>query len=220
MRADIKFCGMTRPEDARAGAALGAAYVGVIFAGGPRTLTLPRAAEVLAAMAESSEAPRTVGVFGDTAPEEIAATAERLRLSVVQLHADPGAQTVERLRNRFKGEIWPVVRVDAEELPADTAELFASADAVVLDAKVSGSLGGTGVALPWQALAAQLDSLRSPRGSAKVVLAGGLRPENVSRAIGLLRPDVVDVSSGVETAPGIKDHARMRAFRDAVYGSR
>jgi len=218
VRADIKFCGMTRPEDARAGAALGAAYVGVIFAGGPRKLTVPRAEEVLAAATESEDGPRTVGVFGDATPEEIAATAERLRLSVVQLHADPGTQTVERLRTRFAGEIWPVVRLDREQLPDDVGDLFASADAVVLDAKVSGRLGGTGVALPWASLAARLESVRDDRRPAKLILAGGLRPENVSMAISLLRPDVVDVSSGVETAPGIKDHARMRAFRDAVFG--
>ena len=131
MRADIKFCGMTRPEDARAGAALGAAYVGVIFAGGPRTLSFARADEVLAALVESPDAPRTVGVFGHAPPEEIAATAERLRLNVVQLHADPGSHTVEQLRHRFQGEIWPVVRVDGDELPDDAGDLFASADAVV-----------------------------------------------------------------------------------------
>ena len=219
MRADIKFCGMTRPDDARAGAALGAAYVGVIFAGGPRKLTVPRAEEVLSAARESTDRPRTVGVFGDATPEEIAATAERLRLSVVQLHADPGTHIVERLRMRFAGEIWPVVRVDEEELPDNLGDLFAAADAVVLDAKVTGQLGGTGVTLPWASLAARLESLRAARGGAKLVLAGGLRPENVSTAISLLRPDVVDVSSGVETAPGIKDHARMRAFRDAVFGN-
>ena len=110
------------------------------------------------------------------------------------------------------------MRLDGEQLPDDVGDLFASSDAVVLDAKVSGRLGGTGVALPWASLAARLESVRDDRRPAKLVLAGGLRPENVSMAISLLRPDVVDVSSGVETAPGIKDHARMRAFRDAVFG--
>jgi phosphoribosylanthranilate isomerase len=88
----------------------------------------------------------------------------------------------------------------------------------LLDAKVPGKLGGTGVTLPWQDLPEQLDKLRA-KGGAKLALAGGLRPENVIEAIRLLRPEIVDVSSGVETAPGIKDHARMRAFRDAVHAS-
>jgi len=83
-----------------------------------------------------------------------------------------------------------------------------------LDAHVPGKLGGTGVTLPWAMLIERLQPLRSR--AAKLVLAGGLRPENVASAIRVLQPDVVDVSSGVETAPGIKDHARMRAFRDAV----
>src|SRR5205085_1586080 len=78
--------------------------------------------------------------------------------------------------------------------------------------------GGTGVTLPWRDLPDQLSRFRSS-GSAKLVLAGGLRAENVTEAIRLLRPEIVDVSSGVETAPGIKDHARMRAFRDAVHAS-
>ena len=86
-------------------------------------------------------------------------------------------------------------------------------DATLIDAFVPGALGGTGVTLPWTQLAARL---RSVRGNSRLVLAGGLRPENVAIAIAALSPDVVDVSSGVESSPGIKDHDRMRAFRDAV----
>jgi phosphoribosylanthranilate isomerase len=73
-------------------------------------------------------------------------------------------------------------------------------------------MGGTGVALPWQELADRLEAVRSTR----LILAGGLRPENVARAISLVAPDVVDVSSGVEIEVGIKDHDKMRAFRDAA----
>jgi len=87
------------------------------------------------------------------------------------------------------------------------------ADAVVLDAKIAGQLGGTGHAFDWDAIAGTLER-RGER--TRVVLAGGLSPENVARAVRIIAPDVVDVSSGVESAPGIKNHARMRAFRDAV----
>jgi phosphoribosylanthranilate isomerase len=83
----------------------------------------------------------------------------------------------------------------------------------VLDAKIPGQLGGTGQAFDWDAIARTLDR-RQVR--ARVVLAGGLNPENVAHAVRVVAPDVVDVSSGVESAPGIKDHARMRAFSDAV----
>ena len=90
------------------------------------------------------------------------------------------------------------------------------ADAVVLDARSDKRLGGTGQVLPWNEL--ETDLARD-RGSSAVVLAGGLKPGNVAAAIRTLGPDVVDVSSGVEHSPGIKDHDRMRAFRDAVDAS-
>jgi phosphoribosylanthranilate isomerase len=206
---------MTRAEDAREAARLGAAYVGVIFAGGPRQLTIQRAADVLGGLPKSI---RRVGVFANDADEAIADAAGQLGLHVVQLHGDCDAHKVERLRRRFRGEVWAVLRLSAAKLPLNAAELFGTADGVLLDAKVPGKLGGTGVTLPWRALVEQLARIREGT-KGKLVLAGGLRAENVSEAIQLLRPGVVDVSSGVETAPGIKDHARMRAFRDAVDAS-
>jgi phosphoribosylanthranilate isomerase len=211
---EIKFCGMTRAEDAREAARLGAAYVGVIFAGGPRQLSLDRAIEVFEDVPRSV---RRVGVFGVAPAKHISDAAQRLELSAIQLHSGGDASKVTELRKRFSGEIWIVLRINSADIPNGARGVFDLADAVLLDAHVEGKLGGTGVTLPWEELAAPLERLRSAK--AKLVLAGGLRPENVKEAIRLLRPDLVDVSSGVETAPGIKDHARMRAFRDAVYAS-
>jgi phosphoribosylanthranilate isomerase len=205
---------MTRAEDAREAASLGAAFVGVIFAGGPRNVTIDRAAEVLGGL------PRSVGRVGVFASveDEVAQQASQLGLHAVQLHGDYDPTGIERIRRRFWGEVWTVVRISDGRLPLHVGELFDSVDGVLLDAKVPGQLGGTGVTLPWRELTDQIRPLRA--GSrARLILAGGLRPENVVDAIRLLRPDVVDVSSGVETAPGIKDHARMRAFRDAVDAS-
>jgi len=213
---DIKFCGMTRADDVRVAAALGAAYVGVILAsaGGPRQLTVERAAAVLAeAPRRGGGIVRRVGVFGPSATEEIGASAHALGLDVVQLHGAWDAKTISEVKAVFSGEVWPVLTLADGTLPPTAAALFDVADAIVLDAYAAGKLGGTGVALPWRRLA---DELVAVRGSARLVLAGGLRPDNVGEANRLLRPGVVDVSSGVETAPGIKDHARMRAFRDAV----
>jgi phosphoribosylanthranilate isomerase len=206
---------MTRAEDARAAAQLGAGYVGVIFASGPRRLSLEKAAEVFDGLSRSV---RRVGVFGDSSADEIIESAKRLELDAVQLHGDADAGSLLRLRAGFAGEIWRVLRLANADIPNGAREVFASADAVLLDAHVEGKLGGTGVALPWRRLIDQLQPLRS-KGRAKLVLAGGLRPENVGDAIRLLRPEIVDVSSGVEASPGIKDHARMRAFRDAVHAS-
>ncbi len=215
MPIEIKFCGMTRVEDAREAARLGASFVGVIFAGGPRQVTIDRAGAVFGGVPHGV---RRVGVFSSEHEEIIGESARQLGLHVVQLHGDCDAHDVETLRRRFSGAVWAVLRIADGRIPLRAAELFDTADAVLLDAKVPGKLGGTGVTLPWRDLLEQLNRIRS-KGSAQLALAGGLRPENVTEAIRLLRPEIVDVSSGVETAPGIKDHARMRAFRDAVYAS-
>jgi phosphoribosylanthranilate isomerase len=193
---------------------LGARYVGVIFADGLRTLTRDRARVIVDGLPQGIA---RVGVFGTHTADEVADTASDLALDVVQLHGDPDAHAIAEVRQRWSGKVWAVQRVAGDTLPPRTADLFDVADAVVLDARVDGALGGTGVALPWDRLRSALDPLRSRR--ARFVLAGGLRAENVADAIAALRPDVVDVSSGVESAPRMKDHERMRAFRDAVQQS-
>jgi phosphoribosylanthranilate isomerase len=208
---EIKFCGLTRPEDAAFAASLGAGYTGVIFAGGPRSLTLDRAVDVLAPVERGV---KRSAVFADQPDEEIARIAERLQLDVVQLHGASSVQRIETLRGKFSGEIWPVCRVSGTSLPADAFELAHAGDRIVLDSFVPGALGGTGVTMQWASLASDVERLR--RSGRTIVLAGGLRPENVATAIQTLSPDIVDVSSGVESAPGIKNHDRMRAFRDAV----
>lgn len=213
MPADIKFCGITRAEDARLALELGARYVGVIFAGGPRRRSLKEAEIILDGLADTVQ---RVGVFSAQSPDEILSIASRLSLHVLQLHEPASVKSFGLLRAEFNGEIWLVHRVRGAELPRAVMDSARVADAVVLDAHVPGMLGGTGVALPWEALSEACARMRS---SAKLVLAGGLRPENVQDAITVLRPDVVDVSSGVESSPGVKDAARMRAFRDAVTGA-
>ena len=189
---------------------LGAAYVGVIFAGGPRLVTVAEARQVVDAARGRA---RTVGVFGADSPETIARIVREAGLDVVQLSADPDAETVDAVRSATGAEVWAAVRCGAS-LPASASILFDRADAVLLDAKVEGQLGGTGRTLPWDDLAAALRAARSSGG--RLVLAGGLTPENVRRAAVVLEPDVVDVSSGVESAPGVKDHERMRAFVRAI----
>jgi phosphoribosylanthranilate isomerase len=203
---ELKFCGLTRRDDAAAAAALGASYVGVIFAGGPRELA-PEAAQSVLAGANGGA--RRVGVFGASAPKEIAALAVELGLDVVQLHADPTPRDVEHLRNSWGGIVWAALRVGQDGLPTGADALFRAADAVVLDARAPGRLGGTGVPLDWPGLRAAVEGARR---WGRLVLAGGLTPENVAEAVAALAPEVVDVSSGVEQAPGVKDHARMRAF--------
>ncbi|HEY0971763.1 MAG TPA: phosphoribosylanthranilate isomerase [Gemmatimonadales bacterium] len=208
----VKFCGLTRAEDAAVAAGLGAVYAGVIFAGGPRLLTAERAAGVLEPL---PPAVRRVGVFGAQRPDEIAAIVARAGLDVVQLHATRSMEELAAVRRTVPAriELWAVARVEGGALGSDQMALATMADALVVDALVPGQLGGTGVATDWEALAGALRRIGRP---GKFVLAGGLRPENVARAAALLQPDVLDVSSGVESSPGVKDHERMTAFARAA----
>lgn len=209
MAVAIKFCGLTRRADVEAAEALGAEYVGVVFAGGPRRQTV----ESAEALIEGGRAQR-VGVFLDadgSAP--IAHAVERLPITIAQLHADPSTESVQRARAAGAKEVWAVVRVAGDTLPDGAKALFREADAVVLDTASATGMGGTGHRFDWEAIADALT--RVPR-TARLVLAGGLRPDNVAEAIRVLRPDVVDVSSGVEQSPGIKDVELMRRFVDAA----
>jgi phosphoribosylanthranilate isomerase len=207
---EIKFCGMTRGEDVAYAAGLGVAYVGAIFAGGPRHQTVDGAQRVFGA---SVPPPKRVGVVAEQTPIEIAGMVHALRLHAVQLHANPSVERIDQVRSATAAKIWAVLQIPGDELPANAADVADAVDAIVLDARVPGGLGGSGVTLPWTQLARSLDKVR---GRCRIILAGGLRPENVATAIAAIEPDVVDVSSGVESAPGIKDHGRMRAFIEAV----
>lgn len=228
----VKICGLTRVGDAGHAEAQGASYLGAILAGGPRVLTLDAARLVLGPRRQSVQ---RVAVFGDQSAQEIVSIAERLDLDVLQLHgtaakaetraetraeteADPEerARMVERLREETGRLVWPVIRVAGQTLPEGTVALAQVADALVLDAHVVGQLGGTGVALDWSGLRDAIAGLRQQVPSLTLVLAGGLRPENVATAIRLLAPQVVDVSSGVEAAPGVKDPERVRQFVTAA----
>lgn len=209
--AEIKFCGLTRPADAAVAAELGAAYAGVIFAHGPRLLDLPGARAVFAALGGTPV--RRVGVFGRQPVSEIARIASDTSLHVVQLHHGATPDALLILRESFAGEVWAVLGVGRDTLPEGGEFLADQVDAVVLDTMVDGRTGGTGATFDWTGVAPAVAALR-PR--TRVVLAGGLRASNVARAVRVLAPDVVDVSSGVESAPGIKDPDQMRAFAAAA----
>jgi len=207
----IKFCGMTRPEDAALAARLGATHVGVIFAESSRRISPAAANDVFAAAGDLAR----VGVFGHMEVDEVLAVAREASLDVLQLHTGYVPEERAGLRKDFAGALWQVVPVDASSgnVGAEWSQLAETVDALLLDTRVRGSSGGTGKTFDWRAAAAQLRavSARTP-----IVLAGGLTPSNVGEAIGILGPAIVDVSSGVELAPGIKDPALMRAFAQAV----
>ncbi len=207
---DIKFCGLTRLDDVAVAIDLGAAFVGAVFAGGPRRLTAEQARTLFRDVSRA----RRVGVFGDQSVEDIARIAVHASLDVVQLHADPIPETVAAVRRATGLEIWAAMRIANTVPEAELDALISSADAILFDARVDGALGGAGSTFDWTLVTAVLHQHRRERG--RIILAGGLDPSVVPRAIAAVRPHIVDVSSGVETRPGVKDHGLMRAFADAV----
>jgi phosphoribosylanthranilate isomerase len=150
-----------------------------------------------------------VGVFGSQSLSEIAATAEALELAVVQIHDERTPDEMQAIGRETGRDVWAVVKVAGSEIPEHVSEIVGSAAGVVLDTRVPGRLGGTGIAFDWSAVR---DRIAGARNGRRLVLAGGLTPDNVAGGIRALSPDVVDVSSGVEAHVGEKDHARMAAF--------
>ncbi|WP_396207238.1 phosphoribosylanthranilate isomerase [Gemmatimonas sp.] len=209
----VKICGLTRPDDAAHAEQSGAAFVGVILAGGPRLLSTEQARQVLG---PPRPGVRRVAVFGDQPAHEVVTVARALALDVIQLHGDRTPEEAAYIGSVSGRDVWPVLRIAGTELPPNTEALAAVHRTLVLDAHVVGELGGTGVTLDWDGLTEQIRLLRERVPGLTLVLAGGLRPENVGDAIRLLSPVVVDVSSGVENAPGVKDPVRVQLFVQAV----
>lgn len=196
----VKICGVTRKEDADVAAAAGADYVGfVLWAKSPRAATLGTVRDVVAGL-PSRVTP--VGVFVDPAADEVAA-ARDAGIRVAQIHGEASVDV------RALGV--PILR--AVHLDGDGIRPAVTDDLVLLDAHDPLTQGGTGRTIDWER-AARIARTR------RVVLAGGLTPANVSEAIETVHPFGVDVASGVESAPGIKDAGLVRAFIAAARAAR
>lgn len=194
----VKICGITSREDAWAAVEAGADALGFIFVKGTPRWIEPEAAAAIAA--EIGPFIATVGVFLDRPVEEVEEIAGECGLSLAQLHGSESPEDCERLRLPFVKSI----RVQRE---GDLAALsrYARARAFLLDTYDADRPGGTGRTFPWEIAA---KAAREKR----IVLSGGLTPDNVAQAVLQVRPYAVDVSSGVETSPGRKDHRKVREF--------
>lgn len=214
---EVKICGCRTAADALAAARAGADYFGLVFAGRTRRVTPERGAEIARAVEEGAPDSRVrgVGVFVDAEPEEVAAVAERVGLAVVQLH---GAETPEHCAAvRGSGlTVWKAVRPRTRAELEELADRYAAAvQGVLVEGHSERAAGGTGAGFPHTWLQDGPRALRAADGP-KLILAGGLRPATVISAIRTGRPDVVDVSSGVERAPGTKDPEAIRRFVENV----
>jgi phosphoribosylanthranilate isomerase len=194
----VKICGITRAQDAEAAVARGADALGFIcWPGSPRYIDPDRAGAIVAAVPPSV---LTVGVFVNQNADEVNRIADRLALKAVQLHGDETpdyADTIER----------PVIRACTPD--SDDVDRWPASIRLLIDAVDPVRRGGTGRTVDW-VRAARLAASR------EVLLAGGLTPENVAAAVRTVRPFGIDVSSGVERAPGIKDAAKIDALFAAL----
>ena len=205
----IKVCGLTRVDDALACASAGVDWVGLNFhPASPRRVEPSTAAEIIAALPGTCEA---VGLFVNRPADEVAEIARRLGLGVVQLHGDEPPEAVAALGHLRVVRAFRLADARAVDAMAAYLERAGSLgrlpDAVLLDAHVAGRAGGTGRTIADDLLDL-LPSLRLP----PVILAGGLTPENVAVRVARVDPWMVDTASGVESAPGRKDPARVAAF--------
>lgn len=197
----VKICGVTRAEDARAAVDAGASAIGVVlWPGSPRAISVERAAKVLA---EVPADVMKVGVFVDQPRRFIEQAARTAKLDAIQLHGKENPEAFDMTTLVLKA-----VPVGAH---FDVAMLLSLPPHVLplLDAPDDARHGGTGKTIDWTSAAAA-SSVR------RIVLAGGLTPANVREAIRIVRPFAIDVSSGVEAAPGRKSAALIRALFDAV----
>ena len=206
-RTPAKICGLTRPEDAAAAVRLGASYLGVVFAGGPRQVDSGQARAIV----EVAGAIPVFGVFGSQGHQQILEVRDAVGLAGVQLHGGATRALVQQL-TREGLRVLVVVRLDGAAGLERLEEQSQFGCPLLIEPRVDGKLGGTGVALP---LALAAEARRRILGI-PMWLAGGLTPENVADAVRVVRPDVVDVSSGVEQISGIKDHRRMGRFLEVL----
>jgi len=198
----VKICGLTRAGDAAQAAALGAWGIGVVFAEeSPRHVTLEQANEVFSGVSPFTS---RIGVFVSPTADQIREAVEQCQISLAQVH---GASDVAALKAETGVMVIEAFKVDGPDAIAAAKE--SPADLVLLDASVPGREGGTGETFDWSLIEGE------PFGR-PFMLAGGLTPENVADAISRVRPDIIDVSSGVEAAPGVKDPELLQAFARAV----
>lgn len=200
----IKICGLTRPEDVFHCADSGADFLGFVFVPStPRFIEPERAAELVAPLRERTQRPRIVGVFRDASVEYMRQIAQLVGLDLLQLHGMESEEDIQALG-------VPAVKTFrvGDTLPDTTS--VPTAEWLLFDTYDERRTGGTGRRFDWSLLAMY------PR-TKPFFLAGGLAPGNVAAAISLVRPDAIDVSSGVEgDEPGVKDHEKLRQLFERV----
>lgn len=205
----VKICGITRVEDARAAVNAGVHALGFIFhPASPRYVTPEQAGAIINSLPPFVTA---VGVFVNCNRTEIEKVLRAAGLHMIQLH---GQESPDDCRGYSRPVIKALRLAAGKPLPCLTSYPIVG---LLLEAEVSGAWGGTGIPLDWKRLKDDLET-EAPTVRSRLVLAGGLDPENVALAASIVRPYAVDVSTGVEDEPGIKNHEKIKEFMNALYG--
>ncbi len=200
----VKICGITNAADALAAIDAGANLLGFNFyANSPRHISAAEAAEIRSQLPKKVKA---VGIFVNAAPAEAAALCKSLKLHAAQLHGDETPEDVAELAASLP--VFKAFRVEPD-FPLATLDEYPEAYAFLFDAAHTGQYGGTGHTTDW-------DVARRATVGRRIILAGGLKVENVAAAVRIVRPYGIDVASGVESEPGKKDHGRLREFIQEV----
>lgn len=209
----VKVCGTTSLQDAQLCVEVGTDALGFVFAPSPRRVEVSTAVNIVREVNDAE----CIGVFVNESPERLAAIADQVGLSGVQLQGDESADDVIELRRRL-GQRKIIKAIRARDLlevfgPEEACTRYDCADAILLDSGSVQQRGGTGVPFDWEAAIAVASRIREKM---PLILAGGLNASNVGTAIASFRPWGVDVVSGVESAPGSKDENKLREFIAAV----
>jgi phosphoribosylanthranilate isomerase len=205
----IKVCGVTLPDDAARVASAGVDFIGLNFWPRSKRYLSPQRAPMIASIARSTGTPKLVGLFVDPDIEEVQEITAKVDLDIIQLHGDEDPDLVKRISLAVYRPVWKAISVATQN---DVMHLdIWPAEAILLDAPTPGR-GGAGAKFDWNL--AREARQRFP--AINFVLAGGLTSDNVSTAIATVEPWAVDVASGVEAAPGVKDGAKLDAFLRAA----
>ena len=211
----VKICGITRKEDLDAAAAAGADAVGFVVgvASSPRNLSLADAEKL---MRQVPPFIKTVLVTVPASLEELMETCDALNPDAVQIHRD-NLPDISEVRAKLPAKLLiGAVKANTEDAVCNAAKAAQTFDAVILDSFVQGKHGGTGVVHDWN-VSQRVKQLVYPK---PLILAGGLNPENVAEAVRTVEPYAVDVSSGVERHPGVKDYRKIVEFVKNAKGCR
>ena len=216
----VKICGLTNIEDAKMCTNLGANFIGFVFADSPRQVTKEKAKEIIDALSLLSNTVKKVGVFVNEEPATVESIANYCGLDILQFHGDEKPDYCSHFRNIKrrvgkptptrvgKFEIFKAFRLRGKE---DLASISSyKVDAYLLDTFTPDKYGGTGKTFNWN-LAVEVKKF-----GCSIVLSGGLDAKNVSEAIRKVQPEIVDVSSGVESIPGKKDSRKLKEFMEEV----